>query len=126
MRIKISVLGLICVFLISCVAIQSAVQLPKQRQNYVESNTWISPEIKEAILNGRVILGMTIKQVLASRGRPLDINRTTRESGTHEQWVYVGVEINTRMRMSRKETLLDHEFGYIYFENGIVTSWQSR
>lgn len=122
MKIKILFSVFLCLVLISC----AVWDLPKKRQNYVELNTWISPEIKEAILAGRIILGMTPQQVIASRGKPLDINRTTERFGIHEQWVYVGIEVNERLQLSKKEMLLDHEFAYIYFENGKVTSWQSR
>jgi len=52
-----------------------------------------------------VLIGMTEADVLASMwGRPRRINRTTRASGESAQWVYDG--------------------GYLYFENGVLTSIQ--
>ena len=48
--------------------------------------------------------GMTPSQAIQSLGKPLDINRTVGEWGRHEQWVYDGK--------------------YLYFENGILTSYQ--
>jgi hypothetical protein len=53
-----------------------------------------------------VRLGMTREDVLASSwGRPRKVNSTTNRYGTHEQWVYDG--------------------GYLYFEDGILTSVQN-
>jgi hypothetical protein len=56
-----------------------------------------------------VRLGMSPQDVLdSSWGKPDKINRTTRASGTREQWVY----------RSRIE-------GYLYFENDVLTSIQN-
>lgn len=53
-----------------------------------------------------VRLGMTKDEVLGSSwGRPRTINTTTYTFGVHEQWVYDG--------------------GYLYFENGILTTIQN-
>lgn len=122
MRNKILVLGLVFLIIISC----TTANLIKRRQNYINMHTELNSIIKSAILNGEISIGMTIEQVLASRGRPLNINKSTGEWGIHEQWVYVGIRTNERMQMSRKEWRLDHKYAYIYFENGRVTSWQSE
>jgi hypothetical protein len=56
-----------------------------------------------------VRLGMSPEDVLASSwGKPDKINRTTRASGTSEQWVY----------RERGE-------GYLYFDNNVLTSIQN-
>jgi len=47
---------------------------------------------------------MTKEQVLASWGKPEDINRSVGRWGVHEQWIY--------------------DSTYLYFENGILTSFQ--
>jgi len=53
-----------------------------------------------------VSIGMSEMEVLESSwGKPNKINRTTRASGTSEQWVYDG--------------------GYLYFENNILTAIQN-
>lgn len=53
-----------------------------------------------------VQLGMTQERVTQSSwGKPRKINRTTNIHGTHEQWVYDG--------------------GYLYFQDGILTSIQN-
>ena len=49
--------------------------------------------------------------VVASWGRPNDINRSVGSWGIHEQWVYGGYP------SSSKAT-------YVYFEDARVTSWQ--
>lgn len=53
----------------------------------------------------RVRMGMTREQARAAWGRPRDINRTVGSYGVHEQWCYDG--------------------SYLYFEDGILTSWQN-
>lgn len=55
---------------------------------------------------GGVTIGMTQAQALASNwGKPRKVNRTVRAGVVHEQWVYGG--------------------GYLYFDNGILTSYQN-
>jgi len=53
-----------------------------------------------------VVIGMSQKDVIASSwGKPRKINTTTRASGVREQWVYGG--------------------GYLYFQDGVLTSIQN-
>ena len=59
------------------------------------------------LANGNLWIGMTDDQATASQGRPQKINRSVSANGTREQWVY--------------------EYGgrrYLYFLNGVLTSWQ--
>jgi hypothetical protein len=56
------------------------------------------------IVAGQIALGMTPDMVRASWGKPDDINRSVGPWGVHEQWVY--------------------GYKYLYFEDGILTSWQ--
>lgn len=58
------------------------------------------------IINKKIWLGMTDDMARESIGHPDKVNRSTYSSGTHEQWVY--------------------ETKYLYFENGILTSWQDE
>jgi hypothetical protein len=53
---------------------------------------------------GEIRIGMTKEMAVVAWGKPYDINRTVGSWGIHEQWVYG----------SR----------YLYFENGILTSFQ--
>ena len=81
----------------------------RRRIKYVKNHPNISNKFKSAILNGEIILGMTDEIVIASWGYPDDKNRTVGSWGIHEQWIYSnGVKSIT----------------YLYFENGILKSWQ--
>ncbi len=60
----------------------------------------------DKILYGMIWLGMTDEMARLSKGSPTKINRTVGSWGVHEQWVY------------------DNQDTYLYFENGILTSWQ--
>lgn len=74
------------------------------RKRKAAAEPGISDEVAKHILAGRFILGMTDKQVRASKGNPDRKNRSIGRWGVHEQWVY--------------------PHSYLYFENGILTSWQ--
>lgn len=80
------------------------------RQEMVNRNPDWSEEIKKKIVNGEVSIGMTKKQVRSSLGLPNDINKTVLEYGVHEQWIYKGFG--------------HQEVSYVYFDDGILTSWQ--
>lgn len=56
---------------------------------------------------------MTQQDVLRYLGRPDHVNRSTGSWGVHEQWVYNGGRH------------LGDEV-YLYFENGVLTSWSER
>ena len=68
------------------------------------TNKYGSQEIAEMIMAKKIWLGMTSAMAVESWGRPEDINRSVGAWGTHEQWVYGDT--------------------YLYFENGVLTSWQ--
>ena len=61
-------------------------------------------EIANKILSSKIWIGMTDEMAIESLGRPQENNRTVGSWGVHEQWVYRNL--------------------YVYFENGILTSWQ--
>ncbi len=73
----------------------------KERKARIES---FPTNIQECIKKKKVILGMTTEQVTLSWGWPEHINRSVGKWGEHEQWVYGST--------------------YLYFENGIMTSFQ--
>ena len=60
------------------------------------------------ILEHKIWLGMTDEMAVKSWGNPDDINRTVSTYGVKEQWIYGDIS-NRR---------------YLYFENGILTTWQ--
>jgi len=61
-----------------------------------------------AVATRRVFVGMSGNAVLASWGRPRDINRTVTANGTRQQWIY-GEFPSAR---------------YVYLTNGTVTAIQ--
>ncbi len=93
------------------------VEEPTGKQGYVRSGDAIfmssAQEKKEADLaavdckkRGGINIGMTSVEVQSSCwGKPRKVNQTITASGNHEQWVYGG--------------------GYVYLEDGIVTSIQT-
>lgn len=94
---------LVILFLQSCTGMMAS----QRRERYVDEHPWINEETREAILAGEIMIGMLRSQVIASWGHPDDINRSIGSWGRHEQWVY------------GQTTAV-----YLYFEDGILTSWQ--
>lgn len=116
MKFKILALSLVCLLFFSCASFELGNLHPKSRRaKFIAANPDLFPEIKEAILNGNLIIGMTPEQVVASIGKPYDVNVSTGSWGVHVQWV-----------MCAPGSFRDWRYGYVYFENGKVTSWQSR
>ncbi len=80
----------------------------------------IDERIKKAIKNRHIVIGMSKEDVIESWGQPRDINRTVTSSCVYEEWCYgdflkgPGRYVYFKKRIER----------YVYFENGIVTSWQ--
>ncbi len=106
-RITSGYLVCVCALLLTLTSCQSLLieMMPsKRRQAYVDAHPNLSGNMERAILYGDVHIGMTAEQVVASIGRPERVNRTVTAYGSHEQWVY--------------------GWSYIYFRNGVVTSWQ--
>lgn len=79
------------------------------RQEFVRRHPEWPDEIKQAILKGKVRIGMTKEQARAAWGEPTKVNRTVTQSGVHGQWVYNCVGA----------------LSFLYFENDILTSWQN-
>jgi hypothetical protein len=71
----------------------------------IKAKNW-SPDVEQSVIERKVQLGMTAEQVIMAWGKPNHINKTVGRWGVHEQWVY-------------------HSSQYLYFENNIVTSWQT-
>jgi len=88
-----------------CVECEELKQDHVRRTAYISTYITISDRVRDCIMAGKVFLGMTKQQCQASWGRPVDINESVGSWGVHEQWVY------------------GHQ--YLYFENGILTSWQN-
>lgn len=88
----------------------------ERRDLYIAKHPRLSDFIKSHIATGDLAIGMTRSQVIASIGKPFEINKSTYSWGTTEQWRY-----------KYYSTLADihYEFAYVYFKNGRVESWQS-
>lgn len=81
-----------------------------ERKLYAENG--VNQRIINAIMERKIILGMTKKDVIASWGQPNDINKTVTTYGTDEQWVYGFI------------SLYSDTLQFLYFDDGILTSWQ--
>lgn len=92
-------------------------KIEQRRKDYVSSHPQLSQAVKKAILSGDVLVGMNSAQVIASRGYPRKVNKTTTRSRVREQWI-----------MAESSTIISkgEEYGYIYLVNDRVTGWQSR
>jgi len=75
----------------------------QERMAAVRNKKWPTG-IEEAVINKKVLLGMTDEQVQMAWGKPRSINRSVGAWGVHEQWMYGST--------------------YLYFENGKLKSWQ--
>ncbi len=77
----------------------------QKRIDYVNKTYPENSVMANYIINKQIMLGMTTQDVIMCIGYTAQINRTVGSWGIHEQWVYYGSI-------------------YLYFENGILTSWQ--
>jgi hypothetical protein len=77
----------------------------ERRKLYIEGHPELSDRIRDAILDGSIVLGMSTDEARASWGAPSHINKTVNAYGVSEQWVYGDT--------------------YVYFEHSKLTSWQS-
>jgi hypothetical protein len=76
----------------------------KRRVEAIQAKRW-APEIERAVIERKIIIGMTAEQVQASVGKPRRVNETIRATGRSEQWIF--------------------ESAYLYFENGRLTTIQT-
>lgn len=74
-------------------------------EKYFAQNPATPDEIKQAIVDGRVLVGMTWEQVKLSVGDVMRVNRTQTAYGVHEQLIY-------------PSNL------YVYLDNNVVTAVQ--
>ena len=77
----------------------------QEKKSAIDAKKQAALELAAKKLEG-VSIGMTAADAVASSwGKPRKINRTTRANSVREQWVYDG--------------------GYLYFDNGVLTSIQN-
>ena len=113
-KIKILVLGIICLFMASCIGVQRSSKQNTLRQNYLNTHPTISTAWRRAILSGNILIGMTEEAVMASLGHPDKINLS--DERHRSAWIYTS---------SRRSFNARVKYGYVYFKNHRVTSWQS-
>lgn len=81
------------------------------RTGYVDKHPELSPEIKRAILQGKLAIGMPAAGVLLARGTATSKESDTSAAGTVEAWTY-------DLGGGKTET--------VYLENDVVTHWTQR
>jgi len=79
----------------------------ERRKKIINSN--MSDELKSILMERKIRMGLTTKQVILSWGYPDDKNSSVGSYGRHEQWIYKHG---------------DFKADYLYFENDILTSYQ--
>jgi hypothetical protein len=84
---------------------EAALKRQREREQTIKARMW-PQEIEQAVIERKVIPGMTADQVTMAWGTPNKVNETVRASGKAQQWVYP---------MS----------GNVYFEDGRVTEIQA-
>lgn len=84
---------------------KTAIQKQKENEYRQKIITQYGKETGQKLLDGYYWIGMTDKMARISLGEPRSINRTVGSWGVHEQWVYYSI--------------------YLYFEDGILTSYQN-
>jgi hypothetical protein len=90
------------------------------RRYYVATHPGLSETTADNILGKTISLGMTSEEVRyawtywkSSEGYdPVEINRSVGSWGVHEQWVLGNYTRNSEVK-------------YLYFENGVLTSWSN-
>jgi hypothetical protein len=58
----------------------------QRRKRYVAAHSELNPTLRTAILAGKPAVGMTIEQVLACCGRPVDRQASETSEGLVERW----------------------------------------
>jgi outer membrane protein assembly factor BamE len=113
---KYFILTIVPLFFLNACAIEQENRMKAMRHQIV-SNPSVPNEIRAAIRNNQIMVGMTKEQVLASWGQPCGLCYGTRRSSTGDTWEYNPGET----------TSLGIGAGtYLYFDtNGILRYWSS-
>jgi len=86
-----------------------------RRPDYLNARPELPPETRKAILAGKVFVGMTKEEVIASWRKPYDINPSVGSWGVHEQWIYGHYDYYHGYFKTTN---------YLYLENSKLTGWQ--
>jgi hypothetical protein len=63
-------------------------QMAEARSNYFELNPSVTPEVKQAIQDNKLVIGMTAEEVKLSWREPKKVVETIGDAGTLELWDY--------------------------------------
>lgn len=98
-----------------CEAFQAAKSVGHYKSEIVaeiDRRAFLRPEVRQAVLDGKMAIGMNSTEVVCSWGQPTEINRLQMASGTSSQWVYskyLGASVGSTYR-------------YVYLDDGYVTA----
>ncbi len=98
----------------------------QKRIKYVYKIYGKDSSIGDTIINEKICLGMTKEDVIISWGEPKNgINKTVGSWGVNEQWIYGWTSIPGYYGRGVSLRAIPGHYGpYLYFEDGILTSWQ--
>lgn len=94
----------------------------ERRQAYLNKHPDTPRVISQAILDGNMLIGMSMDEVRASLGAPQEVLTTERDSLNEQKWIYdyVNVKIMGATVTSSSRRL------YLNFRQGYLTSWGLR
>jgi len=100
---------------------KNQIEYLQECKRYVQDHS--TDMIKLYVAGNLIHIGMNAIEVQASIGFPYEVNKTTGVWGVHEQWVYTHYSTLIYCTIHNDENI--HKYDYLYFENGILTSWQN-
>lgn len=79
--------GLVCLALVGCAAGTTSLDT-QRRLAAVDTNEFLAPQVRNAILEGRLLLGMSEEMVAASWGLPRHVSVSHRDGQARGVWEY--------------------------------------
>ena len=89
--------------------------LEHSRKQYVKEHPVLAPKVRQVILEGRLLEGMSKEEAKASWGDPDIVYRTVTNNIVNEQWVYKG-NID-RLNLEKRSV-------YLTFKDNFLYNWQ--
>lgn len=112
---------------------QERQRIIQRRQNYVNAHPGLAYDIKVAIVEGYVAIGMSKDQVSASKGNPAKVNRSGDISGVIETWIYYPPFPKKARYLSPAQQvqlynvyLANRKITYLYFENNKLIKFEEQ
>lgn len=108
-------IALLCLALTGCALFGGD---ERRRYDYLETRSDLRPEVRAAIIDGKIMRGMTKAEVIASWGEPCWYCRGTRKASWGDMWEY---------NVFGSGTYGIGNGTYVYFDAGDkVTEWSGR